>query len=404
MKPRLISFCLASILSAAISLAQECASGRYHIDSFTDVTVIQAIPFGSNTAVAGGAQTLYMDVYLPQDDALEERPVVLVAFGGSFIAGSRADVAIICQAFARRGFVAVAPDYRIGFFLPNELATTMAVLRGAHDMKACVRYLRNTVEVGENPYGIDPERIIVGGVSAGAVSALHAAYLDDETEWPTVLASQYAALGGVEGISGTPDRSSDVLAVFSFSGALGDTTWMEPEDVPVCSVHEVGDEVVPYYTQEVSVLGFATGLIASGSHDIHLRAQTLDLDNCLLTYPGNDHVGYLNSDQANSLSFVMDFCADLVCDTDADCGNVIAATTMSEQEEGIRFYPNPTQGTLWVDAASGAWVRVLNDVGQTVLASRVLSDHHALDLTGLAEGVYSLHAEGRRPSLFVFTR
>ncbi|MCB0765422.1 MAG: alpha/beta hydrolase, partial [Flavobacteriales bacterium] len=300
------------VISPLFLGAQDCSTGRYtDPGAFPDVTVTQAVEFGSNTAVSGGTQILRMDVYEPTGDLLTERPVVLVAFGGSFIAGTRADVADICMTFAHMGYVAVAPDYRVGFFLPNEATTTRAVMRGSHDMKACVRYLRKTVAEDGNPYGIDPDRIISGGVSAGAISAIHATYLDQEAEIPAVLVPEAPALGGVEGNSGTPGYSSAVFACYSFSGAIGDTSWIVPNDRPLASVHEVGDNVVPYYTQEVAVIGIPTGLIASGSHDIHVRLDNIEVPNCFLSYPTNGHVGYLTSDPVNSVGFVAQFMADL---------------------------------------------------------------------------------------------
>lgn len=393
---------LIGIATSTVQLAaQDCSNGRYHSEVFTEVDVTSAIPFGSNTAVAGGEQTLYMDVYQPVGDTLSQRPVVLVAFGGSFVAGNRADVALVCESFARRGFVAVAPDYRIGFFLPNSLTTTAAVLRGAHDMKACVRFLRGSAETVEDPYRLDSERILIGGFSAGAISALHAAYLNDDAEWPTVLDDQFEALGGIEGTSGSAEQSSEVLGVYSFSGAIGDTLWLNPGDVPLCSVHEVGDEVVPYYTQEVSVFGFPTGLIASGSHDVHRRADHLGMDNCLLTYPGSGHVAYVNSDPENSIGFVMDFCADLVCGMDAACGNVMAAVAGPNAQEGSwRCYPNPAQNILWIDGGANVSLQIFSSTGQLVGAMRVEGEHHAMDLSGMAEGLYTIQAPGR-PSLRV---
>lgn len=397
-------FCFIAALCSLAIRGQDCAGGRYWNEVFTGVEVTYAVPFGSNEAVAGGAQTLYMDVYEPSGDTRTDRPVVLVTFGGSFIAGNRADVAELCRSFAKRGFVAVSPDYRIGFFLPNSLSTTLAVLRGAHDMKACVRYLRSTVSDANNPYGIDPGRIIIGGISAGAVSALHAAYLDQEGEWPDVLGAQYTALGGVEGNSGSPGYPSDVLAVYSFSGALGDTTWMQPMDPPVCSVHETGDQVVPYYTEEVEVFGFPTGLIASGSHDVHLRADALGLDNCLLTYVSSGHVGYVDSDPITSIGFVMDFCADLVCGNEASCGNVVASVVGADAARPWNCYPNPAREILWIDGLAGVPVGVFNSTGQLVMEVRPQLDHQPVDLGRLEEGVYVLRAEGYPAQVMVMTR
>ena len=167
-----------ALITTGASFGQECANGRYSTANlFPDVTVTSAVVFGSNTGVSGSNQTLRMDVYEPTGDALALRPVVICAFGGSFVGGARADVAPICTDFAKRGYVAVANDYRVGFFLPNQTTTTRAVMRGAHDMRACVRYLRKSVAELGNPYGIDTTRIFIGGVSAGAISAVHAMYL-----------------------------------------------------------------------------------------------------------------------------------------------------------------------------------------------------------------------------------
>ncbi len=384
-----------ALCAAALSThAQDCGGGRYTDPGlFPDVTVTSAVIFGSNTGVNGSTQTLRLDVYEPAGDVLEERPVIIVAFGGSFISGSRADVAPLCQAFARMGYVAVAPDYRVGFFFPNEATTTRAVMRGSHDMKACVRFLRKTVAADGNPYRIDQDRIIIGGVSAGAISGIHAAYLDQESEIPAILQGEIASLGGVEGNSGNPGYSSEVFAVYSFSGAIGDTTYIEPGDKPLVSIHETGDNVVPYYTQEVSVIGIPTGLTASGSHDIHVRMENLELDNCLKSITANAHVGYLQSDQANSLVYVASFAAKLICDAPVDC--IPGAVGLEEYAAAeVAFpFPNPTTGILWWDLPASSRI-VLHDVsGRVVWQARHPGGLSPLDLGSVPEGVYMMQSE-----------
>lgn len=375
--------------------AQECSSGRYtDPDHFSDVTVTSSVEFGSNTAVAGGTQILRMDVYEPTGDVLQDRPVVLVAFGGSFVTGDRTQVADLCMRFAKLGYVAIANDYRVGFFLPNEATTTRAVMRGSHDMKACVRFLRKTVAEDGNPYRIDPDRIIIGGVSAGAISAIHAAYLDEESEIPAILQGEAASLGGVEGNSGTPGYSSDVLAVYSFSGAIGDTLWIQPGDQPLASVHEDGDGTVPYGTQEVAVIGIATGLIASGSRDIHVRTNSLGIDNCLLTYNANAHVGYLNTDPEVSTGFVAQFMAELVCGQAVTCGNISTGVQELELDQVLTVYPNPTNGLVQFEVEGTTRVALFDMSGREVLSERHASGTVRMDISGLPEGVYVLRAEG----------
>lgn len=392
-------YAFAAVLAASLSLqAQECASGRYTTTNFfPDFTVTTGVLFGSNTAVSGGTQQLRMDVYEPTGDVLAERPVVIVAFGGSFVGGDRTQVADLCRQFARLGYVAIANDYRVGFFLPNEATTTRAVMRGSHDMKACVRYLRKTVAIDGNPYRIDPDRIVIGGVSAGAISAIHAAYLDQESEVPAILQSEIASLGGVEGNSGSPGYSSEVLGVYSFSGAIGDTLWIEPGDKPLVSIHEDGDGTVPYGTQQVSVIGIPTGLIASGSRDIHVRMNSLGLDNCLKTYNANSHVGYLQSDPVISFGFAAQFIAELVCDESTTCSNIATGVQEVAGMGLLEVYPNPTTGLLQFELEAPALVRLLDMSGREVMRDRIATGTARMDISDLPNGVYMLRTEGVAP-------
>jgi len=379
-----------SCLTLTAAVAQECGSGRYFTANyFTDVTVTSAVTYGSNTAVAGGAQTLRLDVYEPTGDLLAERPVVIVAFGGSFISGSRADVAQICEDFAKRGYVAVAPDYRVGFFFPNAATTTRAVMRGSHDMKAVVRYLRKSVAELGNPYHIDVDRIISGGVSAGAISALHATYLDQESEIPSAIAAEMPALGGVEGNSGSPGYSSAVFACYSFSGAIGDTSWIATGNAPLASIHEVGDGVVPYYTQEVSVIGIPTGLIASGSHDIHERAANIGLVNCFKSYPGTGHVGYLSSDFAVALDWTAQFLGELSCGTPVSCG-ATTSIAIVDRSVGSSVFPNPTNGNMQFELPEASTVRVLDASGRVFINERFAQGVAYMDLSALPAGAYAV--------------
>ena len=371
--------------------AQECGTGRYtNYALFPNVTMTGAVVYGSNTGTGGGAQTLRMDVYEPTGDTLSARPVILVGFGGSFISGTRADVADLCEIFARLGYVAIAPDYRVGFFWPTEESTTKAVMRGAHDFRGCIRYLRKTVAEDGNPYKIDPDRIIAGGVSAGAIAALHAAYLDQQSEIPQVLWPDSAFLGNIEGNSGSPGYSSDVLAVYSFSGAIGDTTWIQPGDQPLASVHEDGDIVVPCWTQEVNVIGIPTGLVASGSGHIHQRMDHIGVENCFLLYGSGGHVGYLNSDPVYSVDHVAQFCAKVVCDQPAGCAPLVASLPEVPERSEIQVYPNPTTGHVSVLIDTPATIEVADISGRIVLVQQMFAGRNTVDLGTLPEGLYLL--------------
>jgi acetyl esterase/lipase len=390
---QLLSLALVAFLQLNAQAQNDCYSGRYHYPPlFDSVVVSSAVQFGSNAAVLGGGQqALYMDVYEPYGDTLANRPVVLAAFGGSFIAGSRADVADFCMRMARLGYVAIAPDYRVGFFFPNSNTTQLAVTRCMHDLRGCIRCLRKTTVLDGNPWRIDPERIIVGGVSAGGIGAVQVAYLDQSSEIPPILYDDTLSIGAVEGNSGWPGYSSRPLAAWSMSGAIGDTSWIQPGDVPLFSLHEVGDIIVPYGTQEVSLLGIPTGVIASGSSDIHLRMDHIGVPNCFFSYPGNGHVGYLVDDPENAIGRVAAFLADVVCGQPITCGNL--STDLAEQQDaniGLTLFPNPTTDMITMQLNEPAVVSLADQLGRVVLQQKFASGNATIDLSAWPQGIYTL--------------
>lgn len=390
---------LLSFFAASTAFAQpDCSNGRYTtFDLFENVDVTTGVTFGNNRALSGSDVDLKMDVYAPAGDTDTDRPVIIMAFGGSFIGGSRSDVAFMCNILAKMGYVAVAPDYRVGFFLPNQVTTTLAVLRGAHDVSACIRYLKKTAAEDGNPYGIDCERIIAGGISAGAIAAIHSAYFDKISEIPAYMQDDTAGLGGVAGNSGTPNYPHDAVGVLSFSGAIGDTSWIEPGDAALVSIHEEEDGVVPYHTQEVSVSGFPTGLIASGSGDIHVRAENVGLNQDLLGYPGvSNHVGYLSPIDQSALDFVRDFLGDLICNSGAtnSCA-ALPASINDVERNSIAVFPNPAVDVLNFTLNEPASIEVIDATGRIVM-NRVINyaGKVALDLNELPTGVYTLRTIG----------
>jgi acetyl esterase/lipase len=82
-------------------------------------------------------------------------PAVVVIHGGAWRAGDKADNRRLLTEFAKRGYVAISPQYR---FCPRETFPAQV-----HDVKAAVRWLRQ--HAGE--YRVDPERIGATGFSAG---------------------------------------------------------------------------------------------------------------------------------------------------------------------------------------------------------------------------------------------
>ena len=125
-----------------------------------------------------------MDVYTPDNDTLTERPVVIYLFGGAFITGSKnnTDCVDFCNYFAKRGYVAIAANYRLSntpiLFSLDQQQQYSTVLKAMADLKSLIRYIKKDY-VQSNILKIDTNSIYAGGYSAGAVTAIHSAYVDD---------------------------------------------------------------------------------------------------------------------------------------------------------------------------------------------------------------------------------
>lgn len=171
-----------------------------------------------------------VNVYTPEGDTQEARPLVVIAHGGFFLAGSNDGVEVVslCEDLAQMGYVVASMSYRLGVNLLGDLSTEFikAVWRGVHDSRAAVRFFRHSVDYG-NPWAIDTNRIYLGGISAGAFIALHHAYVDEQSEIPAQIDVTGVGMGGgLEGLSGNTGYSSAVNGVFNIAGALQTTDFM----------------------------------------------------------------------------------------------------------------------------------------------------------------------------------
>ena len=278
-----------------------CDGARYRYRVFEEFSVDYDILYGSNINSDGSNVSLVMDIYQPEGDVVTNRPVVVVAHGGFFIGGANdgSDVVPLCQDLARMGYVAASISYRLGIenFLNLESSIQEAAIRGVQDAKAAVRYLRKTHAIEGNNWGIDPERIVVGGSSAGGFIALHTAYVDDLSEVPSSVDFNANGLsGGIEGDSGSPGYSSEVLSIFSISGAIGDVEWISEGNTPVVSTHGTNDGTVPFGTGYVQLSGINVTIV-DGSQIVHNRTDLLGIDNCLHVFPGAGHTPHQASTQ-----------------------------------------------------------------------------------------------------------
>ena len=281
----------------------DCDGTRYRYTSaFESFNVSYDVEYGNAINTTGLNQSLVVDIYEPEGDVYESRPLIIMGHGGFFIGGDNAgeDVVPLCEDLAKMGYVVASMSYRVGVdnFLDVSNALVRSVWRAYHDGKAAVRFFRKTVEEDGNPWGVNTDLIYLGGVSAGAFIGLHMASIDEESEIPPqVDQSQPGMGGGLEGESGNSGYSSSITGVVNIGGALKSVDYMSEGDAPIVSVHGTNDGTVPFSTGMIMLSGIPITEV-DGSAIIHETAQALGIESCFTEIEGAGHVPHITDSDA----------------------------------------------------------------------------------------------------------
>jgi hypothetical protein len=295
------------LLLSLFSIAASAQADRYFDQVFSDVEVTADITYGVNATVLylapppngfGQAvpEPLRVDIYEPAGDTETSRPLIIIMHTGNFLppqvnggcTGTRKDASDIALAtrLSKMGYVVALADYRLGW---NPVAGTQteriytlinAAYRGVQDSRTCIRFFRAS-HAGGNPYGIDPNKIVLWGVGTGGYIAAASATLDTITDTyiPKFLTPQGPMVleflsGNVDGttwgvnpgVPGLPYPAGDTLnyvnhpgfsssfnLAVNLGGALGDTSWIDANDPPIISYHNTTDPFAPCGTAIVLV-------------------------------------------------------------------------------------------------------------------------------------------------------
>ena len=116
---------------------------------------------------------LKFDLYTPPlSDTKKDRAWVVHNHGGG---GTTESSSSFCNKYARMGYVCIGGDYRggggSGYTVPEQTFS-------ASDTQALIRFVRLHVD----EYGIDPNKVMLGGISAGGVTSMLAAYSGNDTD------------------------------------------------------------------------------------------------------------------------------------------------------------------------------------------------------------------------------
>jgi len=225
-------------------------------------------------ALTDDKKAYLFDLYRPTGDDEKHRPLIIWMHGGGFKFGSKSakGVELWSKTFAQRGYVCANINYRLS--KKNPLFHFDELMKSSYyavqDLKLAIAYFKkNAVR-----YGIDPNKIIIGGNSAGGMIALQAAYSSNE---------ELAKMAGIPADSAAVNFPNDrvkVAAVINFWGAIYNLDWLKNAKVPI-----------------VTCLGSNDGLVSPthksaplyGGEDIHDKATALGIPNELKVFEGYSH-------------------------------------------------------------------------------------------------------------------
>lgn len=280
------------LLSSLVALTAQ----RYLSPVFNTLNVQKDVEYGQNFIIQTiptightSRQSLKCDVYTPQGDTAEKRPLVIFLHGGRFFPkniigspiGDKVDSSAveICSRLSKMGYVAVSATYRLGWYITasyqddRSYSLINSIYRGVQDVNTCIRYFKKNAFL----YGIDTSRVVVWGEEAGSYIALSAATL---TSTSKLIATKYPQGKFIyqgnptfpmldESINGdieakkttiTPTRilqylppndticlanavddttrfTSNFHLCVNMSGAIPDLSWIDRQTMPIISFH-----------------------------------------------------------------------------------------------------------------------------------------------------------------------
>ncbi len=263
-----------ALFALAFAVTRLGNGAEVFIDPTFDVQVQEDVVFGAGDVgnPVSGEIPLAMDVFSPAE-ADFMKPAILLLYGGGFEERHLDQLRPLAEEFASRGWLAATGDYRIlpdeptaepGPFGDPEDAFTRAMHAAFNDAAKGLAWLREN----STQLGIDPERIVMGGASSGAITSLFEGY-----------------------------RNNSVDAIVSFCGGMyGFDGLIDAGDPPVVLVHDEIDELVAFDLAQ----------------DVVARANGVGVPNSLLKYEGEGHCDFLldATEAAETIAFVNQFLYD----------------------------------------------------------------------------------------------
>ncbi len=378
------------LCALSISIGMVHLNAQRYLTPQFETSTITDIEYGQAENYLGFNQSLTLDFFEPANDVLSERPLVIYAHGGGFTDVNQTKdlihIQAYCDSLAARGYAVASINYRL-----DESISNRAVINAMHDAKAAVRFFRRYA----SEYRIHPDKIFMAGESAGAVTALNVAFIDNEEEVsypPTLpLSSDFT----VEGSSGNDDYSSEVAAVLPFCGGtqtilndlMFDPNAIENSNDPsICQVHGTADTFVPVANAlEVAIRADEVGVP-------YLFFTLPDANHCPWFFPLENSWAYMDTLISYSVPFLY------------ACVQEIPNNIEELNTSPISIFPNPTNEFIQVRnlTEKPTFYEIISTKGIVLKKGQTTG---VIETHDLADGIYFLtiiqHGDLRKQLKFV---
>lgn len=241
---------------------------------------------------------LKMDIYMPLNAGTTPRPLLMFIHGGAFYIGDKESVPIVafCKYFASLGYTTVSINYRLGF-TPSKSSVERTGYQALQDAHAAMRFL---VE-NRKTYQIDTSLIFVCGTSAGAITTLNLAFMQNDTRPESTRKSFFNDdLGNIETSGNLIRNTFTIKAIGNMWGAVNDLNILKSANVAVVSFHGDKDRIVPYsYDYPFEIVSKDVGKVIFGkmygSYEIHKMLKRLNRREKLYTFENFDHEPHVDA-------------------------------------------------------------------------------------------------------------
>jgi acetyl esterase/lipase len=223
---------------------------RYSQPVFTQIEKIAtATTFGRAPNASGAMTDLKLDMWAPAGDTVAKRPAIVWMFGGAFIGGARSMMSSYAQDSARRGYVGITIDYRLVRSQVNLVEDVRVGAPGAYDDAiAAAEWLKSNAA----RYRIDPDAIVAGGFSAGAINAIDTIVLPGRrgpatSPYAAAISNSGASLGA---ITGGDDSAPGQHPIIMFAGVQDNVVRYKEWQIPTCEAQKAKGNVCEFVSYD----------------------------------------------------------------------------------------------------------------------------------------------------------